>query len=303
MATVFFESASELATLTNTFKVDGVATDPDTVSLIITDPEGTATTYTFAAAEITKSDTGVYTKDITCDKAGEWSYEWVGTGAATDTEVGTWTVLDTALGRLYPTVQALKSRLGLTASDTSDDYELHLACFAASRMLENYCERLFWRGTSETRTYVPTSQYLLKLPPFNDFVSVSTVATDSSGNGTFDVSWAAGDYQLLPHNPTAAPERKPYMSIKALARTFPLPVTALARDDRIQVTGVPGWPAVPYSVRQSGLISAAELFKSKSTFEAQMGYDEMAQFVFRRNPMARDLIKPYRHPLATVLMA
>ena len=40
----------DTVTLTNTFKVSGTATDPTTISLVVTDPAGTATTYTYAAA-------------------------------------------------------------------------------------------------------------------------------------------------------------------------------------------------------------------------------------------------------------
>ena len=304
-ATVYFESASEVATLTNTFSVGGTATDPTTISLIITDPESTTTTYTFADLEITKTATGVYTKDITCSIAGEWTFEWVGTGDVVDTEVGTWTVFDTALGRLYATVHALKSRLGLVATDTASDYELHLACFASSRAVEQFCQRLFWRTAAATiRTFIPDNPYCVKLPVFCDLVSASAVKTDATGDGTFETTWAAGDYQLLPHNPTAAPETKPYTEVKAVGtRTFPLPTAVLARDDRVQITGVWGWPAVPYGVRQSALITAAEVYRSKSTFEAQGGYEEMAGFMLRRNPFARDLIKPYVHPRARVLVA
>jgi hypothetical protein len=290
---VFFESTSELATLTNTFSVGGTPTDPSTVSLIITDPEGEATTYTFADLEIVKVSTGVYTKDIVCETAGEWQLEWVGTGDAIDTEAGTWTVFDITLGRLYATVQSLKSRLGIT--DVRDDYELHLACFAASRLVEHYCQRVFWRGTSEARTFVPEGQYCIELPAFNDLISVTTLKTDTTGNGTFDVTWASSDFQLQSVNPGSAPETQPYTQIRAVGTlTFPLSTVLLARDDRVQITGFWGWPAVPYSVRQSALITAAELFRSKSTFEAQGGYEEMADFVLRRNPFARDLIKPYR---------
>ncbi len=84
MATVFFEGASELATLTNTFTVAGAPTDPSTVSLVVTDPTQASTTYTYAAAQITKTGTGVYTKDIPCTLAGTWTYEWVGTASASD---------------------------------------------------------------------------------------------------------------------------------------------------------------------------------------------------------------------------
>lgn len=301
-AVVFFESASELATLTNTFSVDGTPTDPDTVSLVITDPTGSATTYTFADAEITKTSTGVYTKDITCSVAGTWQFEFVGTGPATDATAGTWHVYETTLGRLYATPAALTSRLGDPVN--ADDFELHMACFATSRAVEQYCQRTFWRtATGVARTFVPDDLYLLKLPVFCDLVSASALATDAGGDGTFETSWTSSDYQLLPLNPDAAPETRPYDAVKPLARSWPLPHSRLQRDDRIRITGVWGWPAVPYAIRQSALITAAEVFRSKSTFEAQMGYDEMAQMVLRRNPIARDLLKPYRHPRAAVLMA
>ena len=58
-ATVFYEGSAELATLTNTFTVSGVAIDPTTISLVITTPAGTATTYTYALGEITRSSAGV----------------------------------------------------------------------------------------------------------------------------------------------------------------------------------------------------------------------------------------------------
>ena len=82
----------DTVTLTNTFAVAGTATDPTAVTLVVTDPAGTATTYTYALAEITKSATGVYTKNITADSAGRWSYRWTGTGTAADVESGVFDV-------------------------------------------------------------------------------------------------------------------------------------------------------------------------------------------------------------------
>jgi hypothetical protein len=67
--------------LQNTFTVSGTKTDPTTITLEVKDPSGNTDTYTYAAAQITKSATGVYYKDITFDEAGWWTYEWTGTGA------------------------------------------------------------------------------------------------------------------------------------------------------------------------------------------------------------------------------
>lgn len=67
--------------LKNTFTVSGTNTDPTTVSLEVRDPSGNTDTYTYAGATITKDATGKFSKIITFDEAGWWTYEWTGTGA------------------------------------------------------------------------------------------------------------------------------------------------------------------------------------------------------------------------------
>jgi hypothetical protein len=299
-AAVFYESSSELARLSNTFTVAGAPTDPTTVSLTVTTPSGVATTYTYAGSAVTKDSAGVYHKDVTCSEAGDWQYQWTGTGAATDTTLGTFTVQEAALGKLYATVDALKSRLGV--SDTVDDYELHAACFAASRALEQHCQRHFWRTAAGTvRTFVPDSLYVLHLPAFCDLVSVSAIATDNGADGTYETVWAASDYQLLPYNPAAAPEVKPYNEIRAVGAN-PFPCTRAAayggwhrqREDSVQVTGVWGWPTVPWSIRQAALILAQETFKAKDTFGGVAGFGEFGVVRLRENPMLSTYVDPYR---------
>jgi hypothetical protein len=232
---VFYESMSELARLTNTFTVAGTPTDPTTVTLTVTSPSGTAASYTYAAAEVEKVSTGVYRKDVTCSEAGEWSYKWVGTGSATDTEAGSFTVYEATLGKLYATPAALKSRLSI--ADTADDYEIHAACFAASRAIEQHCCRVFYRSASGTvRTVVPEDAYTLILPDFCDLVTLTALATDEDGDGTFETSWVASDYQLGPINPSAGPEQKPYTRVDAVGTLlFPLATARGQRRDRVQL--------------------------------------------------------------------
>ena len=74
--------------LTGTFTdSSGAAADPTAVSVIVRDPSGNETTYTYGAT-ITRTGTGVYYQDVTTDEEGFWYYEWQGTGAvvATDEE-------------------------------------------------------------------------------------------------------------------------------------------------------------------------------------------------------------------------
>ena len=65
-----------------TFAVSSVNTDPTTVTLKVMVPAGTITTYTYALAEVTKSATGIYYKDIALSTPGTWTYRWIGTGTA-----------------------------------------------------------------------------------------------------------------------------------------------------------------------------------------------------------------------------
>jgi len=64
------------------FTVADVATDPTTVSLIVRQPGGTQTTYTYAGATITKEATGIYYKDVVLSVEGTWKARMVGTGTA-----------------------------------------------------------------------------------------------------------------------------------------------------------------------------------------------------------------------------
>jgi hypothetical protein len=60
--------------------LDGVNTDPTTVSLKVTDPGGTTTTYTYAGGDITKAATGVFRYTLSITTAGDYTYKWFGTG-------------------------------------------------------------------------------------------------------------------------------------------------------------------------------------------------------------------------------
>lgn len=300
-ATVFFEGSAELATLTNTFSVNGTPTDPTAISLTITDPTQTSTTYTYAASEISKTGAGVYTKDIPCTIAGTWTYKWTGTIDASDVTAGTWEVHETSLGKLYCTVAALKSSMG--DSRTTDDLEYHAACFAASRSLEQYCQRTFYRTASQARTLNIGGRYCLELPPFYDLVSVTSLKSDASGDGTFETTWTSTDYQLLcddnTPNTMAGPESKPYVKVKAIgSQTFPVTTALLTRSDRVEITGVWGWPAVPWAIKKAAEIVAAETFKLKDSpgmvaagFEdfdvTMLGSDARRRFARFANPYRR----------------
>lgn len=226
--------------------------------------------------------------------AGTWTAVWTGTGTASDVTTSTWEVFPTALGNLYAPPAALKAWLKVTT--TTDDLEIHQACFAASRWIEQHCERLFYRTAAGTaRTFKACDRRTLRLPDFSDLVSVSALATDDGGDGTFETTWATSDYQLLPHNPGAAPEALPYMSVRAVGGySFPLPDGGYSRDDRVRITGVFGWPAVPSMVKQAALLLAVDALKVKETSFGVGGANEWGLVRIRENPIAMSYLAAYR---------
>lgn len=55
--------------------------DPTAVTLRVKEPDGTVTSYTYAAAELTKVSTGIYTRSLEPDQSGTHWIEATGTGA------------------------------------------------------------------------------------------------------------------------------------------------------------------------------------------------------------------------------
>lgn len=158
------------------------------------------------------------------------------------------------------------------AGDTVDDSSFTIANQAACRAIDAYCNQRFWLDTNATaRTFVPDSLTVLELgddplcPGIGDATGL-IVKTDPSGDGTYEVTWSASDYQLLPQNAAQfSPEPRPWTTLRAVGtRTFPWLVnTWLTHLDRVQVTAKWGWPAVPSTVKQASLIYAARLFKRR----------------------------------------
>lgn len=228
---------------------------------------------------------------------GLWSGVWTGTGAASDVAAFTWTTQSTALNRNYCGAEELKSRLQI--SGTSDDSEIALAVAAASRAIDRYCGRYFYRSTA-TLTYVPDDLYRCDV---DDLVTVTTLATDPAGTtaqgGAFPVTWPAGSFQLTPYNPGDPGEPWPYTSIRTVGGlTFPWIVPqVLMRQDRVQVTGVFGWPAVPQVVRSMCLQVAAEIFRSKDAPTGGGMPGDFAEAVIASSALLRASLDRYcRYP-------
>lgn len=292
--TVFYADANELATLANTFSVNSVPTDPTTVSLIVTDPLGVQTTYTYGAAQITKTGTGAYSKDISSPTPGLWSYVWVGTGSASDAVAGTWFVTDPT-SRLYVSMSDLKLALG-GMTDTSRDELLEVVVRAAARGIDRYCGRRFYAdGTATARTYSVFAQRGRLLRKRTG----ETLLVD-------DISTASGLVVELGSTAAGFTALTDYVTEPDTALVEGLPITSLRRDfgfwglsprAQVRVTAKWGWPAVPDNVTAACLLQASRLYRRKDSPQGFVGSaDWGAMRVSNVDPDVRELLSPYKLP-------
>lgn len=276
-------------------------TDPTAVSCVVTEPAGIAVTHTYngtAPADIVKPLVGKYTLAVPCSPSvsgidGLWSFEWIGTGAVSDVQPGTWRVLPVPVNRFYCGLEELKDRLGIT--DNTDDSSAQMAIQAASSWINEYCGQHFYRIT-ETRTFRPHNIWELVIDPV---VSVTALNIDTTGNGTFDQPWTQNvDYQLkigeYAYNPNAYGVARPFKKVQVLqaGKWFPF-IFPYSHQDRVQITGTWGWPAVPPPVTQACLTLAAQWFKEKDAPFGVLGSPDLGLVRIQANPWIVELLRPY----------
>jgi len=156
---------------------------------------------------------------------------------------------------------------GLTKTTVIED-----VITATSRAIDDYCQRFFWKTDVEPRTFGACDPYRVDFGSFNDLALAIAVKTDAAGDGTFETTWAASDYQLLPFD---QPTDRPYVAVEAIAgRTFPIRHGQLGRRDRVQITGEWGWAAIPAVVKQACLIKAARVFGRHQAIYGVAGVNE-----------------------------
>src|SRR5262249_4162980 len=126
---------------------------------------------------------------------------------------------------------------------------------------------------------------------------------DQNNDGIYEESWSPGThYQLVidadEFATGASGEQRPYTHVRAVnAGQFP-PVWPLARINVVQITGVWGWPAVPFAIKQAAIQVACELFKMKDSPFGILGNSEfgVARVPRAGNPYVARLLNKYVHP-------
>jgi hypothetical protein len=157
----------------------------------------------------------------------------------------------------YATLAEIKAALRI--SDSVDDALLEPAVESASRLIDGHCQRIFYSAGTATRVFTPNQDYLVQI---DDLQSLTSLKTSSDGDGIFDVTWSATDYQLEPLNGLVAGQASPFTRIRAIDNeTFPVGWQAAT----VQVVGVWGMATTPAVIKQATIIQASRIFKRLDT--------------------------------------
>jgi hypothetical protein len=160
----------------------------------------------------------------------------------------------------YTTLNEVKDSLNL--DDSIENGAIELAIATASRMIDDYCGRFFYKdGTVEVpaiRYYTPNDFYTVVV---DDFVSLSEIATDDNFDQLYQTIWTASDSMFEPvNNPSRGWPRNRILAVGAYVFPANLPQS-------VRLKGIFGWSSVPYEVRTAAKIQASRLFlRNQSPF-------------------------------------
>jgi hypothetical protein len=188
----------------------------------------------------------------------------------------------------YCTLAEVKAALRLT--DNVDDGLLEKAIESASRRIDGYCGRFFYKTASTAINIYPINEYLLRMP--EDLANATvTIKIDSTANGTYATTLTQGvDYILEPTD--ASLRGYPYVHARMVGgATFPL--FTVPSFPTCQVTGFWGWNAVPADVSQACVLLAMRQFARLNAALGVVGFADMALQVRAVDPDVRDLLNQY----------
>ena len=195
----------------------------------------------------------------------------------------------------YASLSDVKAAALIT--DSIDDSLLEMAIESSSRDIDAYTERVFYStgATAVARVYIPQDIYLVET---DDIISVTTLKSDSSGDGTFDITWAASDYQLEPLNGRAGGIDTPFTRIRAIGDyLWPVyePRNVNSNQASVQVTGVFGFASIPAAIKQATILASLRAYKRYESPTGVLGFSDIGVVrVGRLDPDVERLVQPYR---------
>jgi hypothetical protein len=174
-------------------------------------------------------------------------------------------------------------------TDLDDDARLEQIVTAVSRAIDKDCRRRFYAAT-ETRTFAAV---LPDLCLVDDLLSVTTLKTDNDGDRTYDETWVAADYDLLPSN--AALDGEPYRRLEPTprgSRRFP------THAKGVEIAGSWGYASsAPPAIREACLLWSLRVFERRHAIFGVKGSTQLGEVYLKLPPPDPDvaaLLRPFR---------
>lgn len=146
------------------------------------------------------------------------------------------------MANAYVSLDTLKGGGVLNITSTTDDSRLLGLIEGVSRVVDRYCNRHFFALTA-TQKFDGNGSTTLLVP---DLISVDTsgLKTDDNKDRTFETTWAATDYFLLPSNSDPAnsgnPTSRPYTRVEVDVDAGGKSVFPVGHET-VQIAGQWGW--------------------------------------------------------------
>lgn len=200
------------------------------------------------------------------------------------------TTAGSGLSNAYITLVEAKSVDLLNFSDTSHDSILEKAVNAVSRAIDNKCGRFFWKESVDSTNYftAKSEKYVL----IGDYVSITTLSTDSNGDRTYTDWTVDTDYDLWPYN--SALDYRPYVRIDIAPNGAKRFYANVAKG--VKIVGKRGWPAVPDPIHNACALWLLRAFKRYSTplgVSAMTALGQLDVKVPPPDPDVMELLNPY----------
>lgn len=286
--------------ISDTVTIDGVGVDL------------TSKTVTFKMRAVGSTTLKVNAAVTTKEADGDWTYGWGANDLDTAGQFLVWVTVDMGGGALqtvnealitvaahaplengYVELEEFKSTAELTGT-TFADSDLRTAILAASRGVDQATGRRFWPDADATqvRYYSPDSTTWVAI---DDLITLTQLATDRNGTGSFSDIWTANtDFVLEPLNAVA--DGIPYQSARKQDRASLIFPAGVPRS--VKVTGKFGWAVVPAEIKTVTKMIASRLIKR--TRESPLGFAEIGfegavvrAVGYARDPDYQFLIGPY----------
>lgn len=189
----------------------------------------------------------------------------------------------------YCTLSELKDSLQI--DDSTDNASLEAAIMSASRMIDDYTQRFFYKdgtiASPVTRYYTPEDAISLNI---DDIVTISSVATDNDLLFTYGTVWSTSDYVVEPiNNPRKGWPYNRLVAVGAYVWPYHIPQS-------VKITGAWGWSAVPQEIQLATKIQASRLFIRRQSPFGIAGSPELGtvRLSSRLDPDVEALIRPFK---------